>query len=71
MKTTDMQRIRITELDDFSESGLNGDPRVPRSMDIEVREDLVNQCFPGDAIRVTGIVKTMQVRGETFSLNKR
>ncbi len=70
----DMQRIKMTELDEVnSNASSNTDdpdgslrtapaaPRIPRNLDIEVRGDLVNQCIPGDIIRVTGVVKTMQV----------
>ena len=52
-----MQRIRLTEIEDLSD----GDHRVPRSLDVEVRGDLVGQCFPGDVVRVAGVVKTIQV----------
>ena len=70
----DMQRIKITELDEVNSSVSNNTeysdgnlrsapaaPRIPRNLDIEVRGDLVNQCIPGDIVRVTGVVKTMQV----------
>ena len=35
--------------------------RVPRTIEVEVRESLVNTCVPGDLLCVVGIVKTVQV----------
>ena len=34
--------------------------RVPRTVECEVKEDLVDVCVPGDLITVTGIVKVWQ-----------
>eukprot|EP01034_Spumella_vulgaris_P023027 gene23027-29215_t len=34
---------------------------MPRSLEVEVRDSLVNLCIPGDLISVVGIVKTSQV----------
>jgi len=35
--------------------------RVPRTMEIEVRDSLVNTCVPGDLLSIVGIVKSIQV----------
>ncbi|XP_045612321.2 DNA helicase MCM8 [Procambarus clarkii] len=55
--TVDWQHFRIQEIisDDQREGG-----RVPRTIECEVREDLVDSCVPGDMITITGIVKVSQ-----------
>jgi DNA helicase MCM8 len=55
-KTVDWQRVRIQEklTDDQVDSG-----RVPRSMDCELSEDLVDSFLPGDVVYITGIVKVL------------
>jgi DNA helicase MCM8 len=55
--TVDWQRIRLQEhLADDAESG-----RVPRTVECELTEDLVDSCVPGDVVTVTGIVKVISV----------
>ncbi|KAJ3446597.1 intein-containing DNA helicase mcm8 precursor [Anaeramoeba flamelloides] len=54
-KMVDSQRVRIQEAFD---SGSIDAGRIPRTIDCEMTEDLVNQCSPGDVLTVTGIVKT-------------
>ncbi|CAL4067285.1 unnamed protein product, partial [Meganyctiphanes norvegica] len=55
--TVDFQSIRLQEIisDDQREGG-----RVPRTVDCELIEDLVDTCLPGDMVTVTGIVKVNQ-----------
>lgn len=56
--TVDYQKVRIQEVDD----GLTVDPgRVPRSVDVELTEELVDLVLPGDVITVTGVVKALNV----------
>ncbi|KAJ6659267.1 hypothetical protein lerEdw1_019313 [Lerista edwardsae] len=52
--TVDWQSIKIQELmaDDQKEAG-----RIPRTIECELVQDLVDSCVPGDAITITGIVK--------------
>nr|XP_056712015.1 DNA helicase MCM8 [Euleptes europaea] len=52
--TVDWQSIKIQELmsDDHREAG-----RIPRTIECELIQDLVDSCVPGDVITVTGIVK--------------
>ncbi|UYV65743.1 MCM8 [Cordylochernes scorpioides] len=53
-ETVDWQTIRIQEVVDEErrESG-----RVPRAIDSELLQDLVDSCMPGDMITLSGIVK--------------
>ncbi|XVF07964.1 hypothetical protein REPUB_Repub06bG0184700 [Reevesia pubescens] len=52
----DFQKIRLQELlkpEDHEEG------RVPRTVDCELMEDLVNMCIPGDVVIVTGIIRVI------------
>lgn len=33
--------------------------RVPRTVECELTEDLVDACIPGDVVTVTGIIKSI------------
>lgn len=73
--TGDYQRVKITELDEIAQpdppvtdsghdasSGVaTSTARVPRTVEVEVRDTLVNACVPGDLLCIVGIVKTVQV----------
>ncbi|XP_069464372.1 DNA helicase MCM8 [Ambystoma mexicanum] len=52
--TVDWQSIKVQELmsDDQREAG-----RIPRTIECELAQDLVDSCVPGDMVTVTGIVK--------------
>ncbi|XP_044264035.1 DNA helicase MCM8-like [Tribolium madens] len=63
-RTISWQYIKIQELignDEFE----NG--RVPRTLECELTEDLVNSCVPGDDITITGVIK---VRNNAEASNK-
>lgn len=47
-------RIQEKLTDDQVDSG-----RVPRSMDCELSEDLVDSFLPGDVVCITGIIKVL------------
>ncbi|KAJ3669148.1 hypothetical protein LUZ60_011098 [Juncus effusus] len=55
-KLIDFQKIRVQEMlkNESHEEG-----RVPRTVECELSEDLVDSCIPGDIITVTGIVKVL------------
>jgi DNA helicase MCM8 len=59
---------RIQEL----ASADNHEGRVPRTVECELTEDLVDCCIPGEIVTVTGIVKVlnnyMDVGGGTFKV---
>ncbi|KAG5857422.1 hypothetical protein ANANG_G00019300 [Anguilla anguilla] len=52
--TVDWQSIKIQEQisDDQREAG-----RIPRTVECELTQDLVDSCVPGDTVTITGVVK--------------
>nr|XP_017255384.1 PREDICTED: probable DNA helicase MCM8 isoform X2 [Daucus carota subsp. sativus] len=52
----DFQKIRLQELlrSEHHEEG-----RVPRTVDCELTEDLVDACIPGDIVTITGIIRVI------------
>ncbi|BFU22709.1 DNA replication licensing factor, putative [Entamoeba histolytica HM-1:IMSS-B] len=50
VKVTETQRIRIQEVDE-------GEGRIPRSIEIELVNELVNTCVPGDTVIVSGVLR--------------
>ncbi|XP_040285706.1 DNA helicase MCM8 [Bufo bufo] len=61
--TVDWQTIRVQELmsDDQRESG-----RIPRTVECELSQDLVDSCVPGDMVTITGIVKVSNIKDGGF-----
>lgn len=57
---SDWQRVRLQEIIE----GNNDSGRVPRTFEVELRDDEVDSCVPGDIVNVTGIVKTIAVGQE-------
>ncbi len=51
-ETVDWQQIRIQESTDRKDPG-----RIPRTVECELTEDMVDSCVPGDVVIVTGEVK--------------
>nr|CAD7462132.1 unnamed protein product [Timema tahoe] len=64
-QTVNWQSVRLQELvaDDRREGG-----RIPRTIECELMEDLLNSCVPGDVVTITGIVK---VRNSEETTNKK
>ncbi|XP_044865741.1 DNA helicase MCM8 isoform X2 [Mauremys mutica] len=64
--TVDWQSIKVQELmsDDQREAG-----RIPRTIECELIQDLVDSCVPGDMVTITGIVKVSNTE-EGASRNK-
>ncbi|KAG5265875.1 hypothetical protein AALO_G00247300 [Alosa alosa] len=58
--TVDWQTIKVQELisDDQRESG-----RIPRTIECELTQDLVDSCVPGDMVTITGVVKVSSEEG--------
>lgn len=61
--TVDWQTIRVQELmsDDQREAG-----RIPRTVECELSQDLVDSCVPGDMVTITGIVKVSNIKDGGF-----
>ena len=60
----DFQKVTLQEAPDVTD--LNADlqyGRVPRTIEVELFDDLVDSCVPGDALKVLGIVKSVEVEG--------
>ncbi|KAJ0983920.1 hypothetical protein J5N97_002276 [Dioscorea zingiberensis] len=55
-KPIDFQKIRLQEI---LKSESHEEGRVPRTVECELTEDLVDSCIPGDVVTVTGIVKVI------------
>ncbi|PIK54156.1 putative DNA replication licensing factor MCM8 isoform 2 [Apostichopus japonicus] len=57
-ETVDWQIIKIQEIvvDDQREAG-----RIPRTVECEITNDLVDSCVPGDTVTVSGIVKVSNI----------
>lgn len=53
-QTINYQSIKVQEIadDEHREGG-----RVPRNVEVELMEDLVDSCVPGDVVNVTGIMR--------------
>ncbi|XP_072713404.1 DNA helicase MCM8 isoform X3 [Ciconia boyciana] len=64
--TVDWQSVKVQELmsDDQREAG-----RIPRTIECELVQDLVDSCVPGDMVTITGIVKVLSTE-EGASKNK-
>ncbi|CAL1379269.1 unnamed protein product [Linum trigynum] len=55
-KAIDFQKIRLQE---SLKSQDHEEGRVPRTVECELTEDLVDGCIPGDVVTVTGIIRTI------------
>ena len=53
----DFQRIKIQEIMDLNPDDIG---RIPRTIECELTEDLVDSCIPGDIASFTGIVKAVR-----------
>ncbi|XP_070576847.1 DNA helicase MCM8-like [Ptychodera flava] len=53
-ETIDWQTIKVQEIinDDQREAG-----RIPRTVECELTQDLVDSCIPGDMVTISGVVK--------------
>ncbi|XWS59719.1 hypothetical protein CRYUN_Cryun08bG0146100 [Craigia yunnanensis] len=55
-RAIDFQKIRLQEL---LKSEDHEEGRVPRTVECELTEDLVDLCIPGDVVTVTGIIRVI------------
>ena len=57
----DFQKVTLQETpEDSGHEELYG--RVPRSVEVELLDDLVDSCVPGDHVKVVGMVKSVEVQ---------
>jgi DNA helicase MCM8 len=55
-KTSFFQRLRLQEIDtDFKD--LNAG-KMPKTIDCEIKDDLIDSCISGDVVTICGIMKT-------------
>ena len=55
-RAVDWQKLRLQELEaDSADAG-----RVPRTLEVELTEDLCDACVPGDVVTVGGVVKAIE-----------
>ena len=49
----------FSRVQELLKSGNHEEGRVPRTIECELTEDLVDSCIPGDVVRVTGIINVI------------
>lgn len=68
-ESVDWQKIRLQEILEEDGPGVDGDGgreegRMPRTVDVELVDDLIDQCIPGDVVTISGIVRVLNVDAE-------
>lgn len=63
-ETVDWQRIRLQELQERGDTREEG--RMPRTIDAELFDDLIDGCIPGDIVTVCGVVKVLTIEGRGY-----
>ncbi|OQR83613.1 DNA replication licensing factor MCM8 [Achlya hypogyna] len=63
-RTVDFQKIKLQEVDNCDAAA----GRIPRMVEVELAEDLVDSCVPGSVVTVCGAVRAMnsEVHGGRF-----
>jgi DNA helicase MCM8 len=60
--TIDWQKIKIQEIIGEDDSDLG---RIPRTIEVELSNDLVDTCLPGDIVTIAGILKAVKNEFQT------
>ena len=63
-RTRDFQKVTIQETPEAGQAHEELYGRVPRSIDIELLDELVDSCVPGDHVKIVGMVKSVEVVNE-------
>eukprot|EP00300_Choanocystis_sp_HF-7_P001996 c11573_g1_i1.p1 GENE.c11573_g1_i1~~c11573_g1_i1.p1 ORF type:complete len:607 (+),score=108.72 c11573_g1_i1:26-1822(+) len=58
----DWQKIRIQEVTTNTDAFDAG--RVPRTLEVELTDDMVDSCTPGDIVVVCGVIKAVSMEGD-------
>ena len=66
-KTVDWQRIRVQE--DLTDDALDAG-RIPRTVECELMNQMVDTVVPGDVVKISGIVKVLATTDTEKSKNK-
>ncbi|XP_062863189.1 DNA helicase MCM8 [Trichomycterus rosablanca] len=64
--TVDWQTVKVQEL--MSDEHERESGRIPRTIECELNQDLVDSCVPGDMVTITGVIKVSSDEG--FRKNK-
>uniref|UniRef100_K3X799 DNA helicase n=1 Tax=Globisporangium ultimum (strain ATCC 200006 / CBS 805.95 / DAOM BR144) TaxID=431595 RepID=K3X799_GLOUD len=67
VETVDFQKIKIQEM----ENSDAGPGRIPRMIEVELYEDLVDSCIPGNVVTVSGVVKSINSEVHSGRYGKR
>ena len=66
-KTSFYQRIRLQEIENDIKD-LNAG-KMPKIIDVEIKEDLIDKCISGDVVTISGILKT-EIQSDNKGYNK-
>nr|CCA17112.1 DNA replication licensing factor MCM8 putative [Albugo laibachii Nc14] len=65
VKAIDFQTIKLQEIDHEEHPG-----RVPRMIEVELHEDLVDSCIPGNVVTIGGFVKSVNAQVHSGKFGK-
>ena len=69
IKTTVSALLLITSVGSCSNEQID-QGRIPRTIECELTQDLVDCCIPGDVVTVTGVVKARRTQVKAGNKNK-
>lgn len=64
--TVDWQKLRLQEIVERDSTAAE-EGRMPRTVDAEVLDDLIDTCIPGDVVTVCGIVRVLTIENGGYS----
>lgn len=66
-KTSFYQRVRLQEIENDIKDINAG--KMPKCIDVEIRDDLIDKCISGDVVTICGMLKT-EIQNDTRSYGK-